>query len=121
MSRGEAAVLLDQVYLAVQAAEGASGIFGQVLLGPISPVEHVGQINERPYEASIQVLGADGHEATQFTSRADGTFRLELQPGTYRLRPVPGGPPLPRGEEQVVTVEVGGFARVLIHYDTGIR
>ena len=120
MSRAEAAVLLDQVYLATRAAEGESGIFGQVLLGPLSPVERLGQVNERPYEATVQVLGADGQLVAEFQSRADGTFRLELPPGTYRLEPTPG-PIYPRGEEQTVTVQVGSLTRVVVRYDTGIR
>ncbi len=121
MSRQEAAVLLDQVYFATRATQSDSGIFGQVLLGPISPVERPGQVNERPYEAGVRVLDADGHEVTQFRSRPDGIFRLALSPGTYRLQPSPGGPVYPRAAEQTVSVEAGSFTRVLIHYDTGIR
>jgi hypothetical protein len=122
MSRQEAAVLVDQVYLATRAARDEGGIFGQVLLGPISPVERLGQVNERPYEADVRVLDAgDGREVARFRSRADGMFRLGLPPGTYRLLPSPGGSVYPRATEQTVSVEAARFTRVIIRYDTGIR
>jgi len=98
-----------------------SGIEGLVLLGPTCPgPQRQGQSCERPYEATITVLDQQGHEVTQVRTAVDGTFRLQLAPGTYTLRPRSPGL-LPRASEQEVTVEPGRLTRVDIRYDTGIR
>jgi len=99
----------------------ASGIEGLVLIGPTCPgPQRQGQVCERPYEASITVLDRQGREITRFRTAADGTFRLQLAPGTYDLRPESPGL-LPRASEQEVTVKPGKLTRVDIRYDTGIR
>jgi hypothetical protein len=99
----------------------ASGIEGLVLLGPTCPgPQRQGQICERPYEAILTVVDRQGREVTQVRTAADGTFRVQLTPGTYTLRPESPGV-LPRASEQQVTVEPGKLTRVDIHYDTGIR
>jgi hypothetical protein len=99
----------------------ASGIEGLASLGPTCPgPQRQGQICERPYEATITVVDRQGRQVTQVRAAADGTFRVQLAPGAYTLRPESPGL-LPRASEQQVTVEPGKLTRVAIHYDTGIR
>ncbi len=105
---------------------GQSGITGTILLGPTCPVMRNPPdpaCADRPYKATIIVKSEDGlREITRFTSGEDGTFRVELAPGTYLLDPQsPAGSMLPRGEQQTVVVEAGQLTDVQISYDSGIR
>ncbi len=98
-----------------------SGIEGQALIGPTCPVQRQDSpCPDQPYQASIQVLGADRELVLEFQTDAQGSFRVELEPGTYTLVPLSPGV-LPRAEEQVVQVEAGRFTEVIIQYDSGIR
>ncbi len=97
-----------------------------MLAGPQCPVVGPGtdgQCADKPLAATIVVKSAaTGLPVTQFTSAADGTFRVPLYPGTYELDPQSVSPSgLPRGEPQTVAVVAGQFTDVTIHYDTGIR
>jgi hypothetical protein len=101
--------------------EGDSGIQGQVLLGPICPVERpTAPCTDKPYPATITVFNARGGVVTQFQSDANGFFKVTLLPGSYLLHPQSPNV-LPRGEDQTVTVRIGEYALVTIHYDSGIR
>lgn len=97
-----------------------SGIEGQVTVGPISPVERPGMVNEHPYQATIIVLDKAGQIVTQFQSDVDGHFRVRLKPGTYTLRPESPAT-LPYAKEETVTVCKMKFTQVQISYDSGIR
>ncbi|MBI1744100.1 carboxypeptidase regulatory-like domain-containing protein [Candidatus Acetothermia bacterium] len=97
-----------------------SGIEGEIILRPISPVERPGMVNSRPYQATVTVLDANGQTVTQFQSDVKGHFQINLPPGTYTLRPEsPSSHPFAR--QQTVTVSEKVFTRVLIAYDSGIR
>ena len=98
----------------------SSGIEGQIILRPISPIERSGTPNERPYQATVTVLDANGQTVTQFQTDANGRFRVNLKPGTYTLRPESSGT-YPLAARQTVTVTDQQFAHVQIAYDTGIR
>jgi hypothetical protein len=98
----------------------SSGIEGQVIIRPISPVERRGVTNFRPYSATMTVLDESGRPLTQFRSGEDGYFRVTLAPGTYTLRPE-SPDRYPRAAEQAVTVSEGEFTHVCITYDSGIR
>jgi hypothetical protein len=102
-----------------------SGIAGSVLAGPQCPVigpDSGPECNDKPLAATIAVKSAAGLLVTQFTSDANGQFRVPLFPGTYLLDPVSVSPcGLPRGVPQTVTVAAGRFTDVTIEYDTGIR
>ncbi len=102
-----------------------SGIAGTVLAGPQCPV--IGpnsgpECDDKPLAATIVVRSAAGVFVTQFTSDADGQFRVPLFPGSYTLEPQPVSPSgLPHGVPQTVEVQAGQFTEVTIEYDTGIR
>jgi hypothetical protein len=97
-----------------------SGIDGQVILRPVSPVERPGMVNERPYEALIGVEGGAGRRVAEVRSDADGRFRIVLEPGTYVLHPQSDAI-YPQAPAQTVHVVGDRFTPVRIIYDSGIR
>lgn len=103
----------------------ATGVRGTVSAGPTCPVvtdPPDPDCAARPVAGAVLVfIGAGGAEV-RVTSLADGSFSVELAPGSYRLvaQPVEGlmGTPAPIEFE----VEAGQpMAEVLVSYDTGIR
>src|SRR2546422_10653712 len=75
----------------------ASGIEGQILLGPTCPVEREGMPCERPYKATVVVWNAARtQKVLTFSSDDEGRFRVSLAPGDYYLDPQSSGEVLPR-------------------------
>ena len=99
---------------------GGSGIEGQTILGPISPIERPGMINYRPYQATASIVDQRGQTVAKLQSDAKGRFRIPLKPGRYILYPESLGS-LPWAMEQSVVVSEGQFTEVRITYDSGIR
>ena len=102
----------------------ASGIEGQVLLGPMCPVvQEDTPCPDKPYQATIVVWNAERTKKVQtFETDGEGRFRVPLAPGDYYIDPQPpdtGGPPAPI--PQTVTVPADRFAEITIEYDSGIR
>lgn len=108
------------VFLMTQFQGVASGIEGQVILRPVSPVERPGAINHRPYQASISVSDQEGRTVAEFRSGPDGRFELRLEPGQYVLHPRSESI-YPHAPAQTVTVEKDHVTSVRIIYDSGIR
>ena len=98
----------------------SSGIVGEVVLWPLSPVERPGMINHRPYQAAIRITDETGHTVAQVQSDAAGRFEVMLEPGVYRLHPEPGAGRA-RAREQTLTVAPSRFTPVRITYDSGMR
>lgn len=101
-----------------------SGIIGTVMIGPISPVEKVGEINVKPYQnAVIFIMDAAGKQKiAETTSDQEGRFRVNLAPATYQLLPqTPKNRSLPIGIPKMVVVEAGKFTEITVSYDSGIR
>ncbi len=106
---------------------GASGIEGQVLVGPTCPVERANDpCPDRPVQ--VYVWTEPGLPSMTVQTDADGRFRLPLPAGTYAIdagncgpsmKCVSGG--LPRFEPQNVVVRAGSFTEVTLHGDSGIR
>jgi hypothetical protein len=101
-------------------AHATSGIDGQVILRPVSPVEWPGMVNQRPYEALIGVADGAGRRVAEVRSDPDGRFRIILEPGTYLLRPESDAI-YPQAPAQTVKVTKDQFTPVHIIYDSGIR
>jgi len=101
-------------------AHTTSGIDGQVILRPVSPVERPGMVNQRPFEALIGVADGAGRVVAEVRSDADGRFRIILEPGTYVLRPESEAI-YPHAPAQTVTVIRDRFTPVRVIYDSGIR
>jgi hypothetical protein len=99
----------------------SSGIYGKVVIGPVSPISKIGVSNEKPYKATIIVQNSkDLNEITQFTSSDNGYFRVYLNPGTYILKPAQNTI-LPRLNSIIIEVEKGKLSFITISYDSGIR
>jgi hypothetical protein len=75
----------------------------------------------RPISATVVVQDGMGREVARFTSETDGSFRVPLAPGTYRLGQPAGTQRLPALKPVPVTVVVGQYALVDLTFDTGIR
>jgi hypothetical protein len=104
----------------MQAPEIDSGIRGEVVLRPISPVERPGSVNERPYQALIGVTNEAGQAVAEVRSGPDGRFVIVLAPGTYVLHPESEAI-YPQASAQTVTVIKNHVTPVHIVYDSGIR
>jgi len=102
---------------------GTSGIEGSVIMGPTCPGPvRIGdtECQDKPYQATISVLAADGKQVTQFQTDANGYFMVPLTPGTYTLHPESGNP-LPQAGDQTIVVSENQYTHVSILYDTGMR
>jgi hypothetical protein len=106
----------------------ASGIQGQVVIGPTCPgpvpAEPAQATNcaDKPYQATITVLDQKNQEVTTFETDADGKFYITLDPGTYTLQAdTMSNRAFPRAKPQVVTVTAGNYTEITIMLDTGIR
>jgi hypothetical protein len=109
------------------ASEGqadATGIAGAVVAGPTCPVvtdPPDPSCADRPVAGAVLVVSVNGTELTRVTSASDGTFRVALAPGTYRVIPQPVDGLLGTAAEQEVVVEAQALAEIVVSYDTGIR
>jgi hypothetical protein len=103
--------------------ELSSGITGQVLLGPMTPVMRSDKIvPDKPYQAKIKILDGKRELITEFETDKEGKFRIPLAPGTYIISPVAPKPNLPPSPEEItVTVEEGKYLETKVLFDTGIR
>ncbi|HET6382946.1 MAG TPA: prealbumin-like fold domain-containing protein [Armatimonadota bacterium] len=104
-------------------AGAASGIAGTVYKGPISPVTQNGASNEEPLaNATLQIMSADGATLiTSVTSGSDGSFSVDLPPGTYKVVPISGTNGFPHASPFTVTVNANEVSNITVNYDTGIR
>lgn len=99
-----------------------SGIYGEIMIGPITPVCRVDVPCDQPYQATVKVETQDESRViAQFTSNKNGKFRVKLQPGIYVLVPITETFLYPRAYKQTVVVKPHNFTRVTIVFDTGIR
>ena len=106
-----------------QPAKAGTGLQGTVTIGPTCPVQRVGgPACVAPLAATISVRNTTGQELTRFRSGSDGTFKMDLAPGTYTLVGISSGPAgLPRPIPVTVTVVDGQYSQVNVTFDSGIR
>ena len=105
------------------ASDAGSGIEGTVRIGPTCPVEMAeSPCEDAPYRATITVTEGGEIVATGESSE-DGTFRIEVPPGTYIVTAEPlvadaiaHADPLPH-----LVVDAGAFTHVEVSFDSGIR
>ena len=98
-----------------------SGVEGRVTAGPTCPVERPDEpCADRPVETTLRLLRKDGSVAATTKSGPDGTFKMAVVPGSYRL--MADWPSRVSGCSPVeVTVERGRMSRADVSCDTGIR
>lgn len=107
--------------MAVGADAGSTtGIGGVLYRGPITPVCRVGTPCNAPAPGLTLVFARPGHSFRVRTS-AGGHFSISLQPGIYAVRIVPATTIGSGLSPRVVRVPIGGWARVRLLLDTGIR
>ncbi len=103
----------------------ASGIEGEVVLGPQCPVMRPGmedQCADKAYQTTLVVETKDGGpEVVRIETGVDGRFGVILAPGEYIVVPLPDAGPSPRCKMQTVTVQPCRFTPVTVRCDTGIR
>jgi hypothetical protein len=107
------------------AIANTSGIRGIAVAGPVSPVERPGVPNTRPLPGAIITVrpARGGEEIARQPADQNGRFEVALEPGTYRVVPLPprANASLPRGKTETVEVPVNRFVEMVVEYDTGIR
>ena len=119
-----AAVVLMSCGKGSSGASGAidSGITGKVVIGPTCPVVIQGKrCADRPYQADFLVVDGSGDVVATVHSAKDGSFRVEVPPGTYTLRSGSGGGGFPFLKDVTVVVRPHAFARTTVAFDSGIR
>ena len=102
-----------------QPADQQQGIYGTITRGPITPLCRAEVPCDGPYQTTIIVSNSQG-QVTWFTSGSDGSFRVDLLPGTYTLTPA-SADRFPWASTTTVTVVSGLYSQVDISFDTGIR
>ena len=116
-----AALAVVVVVLAGTGAAGAaairSGIYGTVTRGPVTPVCSDAVPCDSPAAGVRIVFVRNGRAVAGATTGADGSYRIRLAPGRYRLRV--------RGYRRWTPVRVlvrrAVMRRVDVSIDTGIR
>ncbi len=112
-------ILLGGLLLAgcISGQSGQSGVYGVVLAGPQCPAEKPGDpaCAPKPISTTVLVQSEDGSK-TQFTSDANGNFKVFLEPGTYLFT----SDSQIGGIHQTVTVQ-DQYSQITVYYDTGIR
>jgi hypothetical protein len=101
-----------------------SGVHGLTVVGPLRPVERLGdpQPNEAPFSTELTIVTADEErEVARLKSGSDGRFRVVLPPGEYVIKPARTGRMGPRAEDVRIRVLKGEFTFVRIVYDSGMR
>ena len=103
-------------------AEPGTGVEGIVSVGPQCPVETPDSpCPDLPFVGEVQATASDGN-VTTVTTDAQGSFTMDLVPGSYTLVAVTagdGGPPTPI--PQTVMVAQGSYTQVTLEVDSGIR
>lgn len=100
-------------------------VSGYAHAGPMCPVETMPPdpaCADRPVEgAVILVRNSAGVVVAEPRTAADGTFSVELTPGTYTLIPQAVEGLMGTAPEQVITVGTVPLDGIDLSYDTGIR
>jgi len=113
---GSAAVLLAPN----AGAQPTTGIGGVLYRGPITPVCRVGTPCDAPAPGLTLLFTRAGH-AFRVRTGVGGHFSIALRPGLYTVRIVPAARIGSGLSPRTVRVPVGGWARVRLMLDTGIR
>ncbi len=111
----------------VAPAQAMGKLTGRVTIGPLRPVERIGEPTlSPPPEAftsrSINIFAADG--ATPVTNvkiNPNGTYSVTLPPGNYIVNIARSGIDRARNLPKTVTIVSGATVELDIDIDTGIR
>lgn len=104
-------------------AEGNSGVRGTALIGPTCPVESDPPdpaCADKPYQGAFSVETTAGARVATFSTAADGTYSVALEPGTYVIE-LDASTFLPSMSPATVTVAEGTYVTLNLSLDSGIR
>ena len=101
-------------------AGSTTGVGGVLVRGPITPVCRVGAPCDAPAAGVTLVFTRAGH-AFRVRTGAGGHFSIALRPGLYAVRVVLAATIGSGLSPRSIRVPAGGWARVRLMLDTGIR
>ena len=99
---------------------GSSGVGGVLYRGPVTPVCREGVPCDAP-AVGVTLVFTRASQAFRVRTGKGGRFSLALKPGLYSVRIAPA-PRVGSGlTPRAVRVPVGGWAKMRLTVDTGIR
>lgn len=103
--------------------ESTGTVRGTVLLGPTCPVETLTDpCSDLPLgNVRVQVFGLGGDVVATAETDAEGTFRLELEPGEYTVQAVIEQDAARSAVPVNLTVLEGRVVEIMVPVDSGIR
>ena len=107
--------------LAAAAAIAASGAHGTVLIDPARPVCAIGQPCSAPDAHEQLVFWRGTTRVATTTTAADGTFRIALAPGLYRVTLPKRRPMRATIAPLEIRIPKGRDIRIVFRVDIGIR
>ena len=117
-------VLLALILLLPACNKVETGIQGQVFLatctGGVNGEIAVDCTNLQPFEATLTIYDENVIVVKTVDTKSDGTFIVELAPGTYYIHPQNNGG-FPKAADFQVVVTDGEVVELTIQYDTGMR
>lgn len=100
----------------------ATGLYGVVSRGPITPVCVYGVPCSKVLPGVKLIFSADGQALAQVKTSSDGSYRIELAPGDYLVRAEHTAGFADRAPAPSrVRVTDNGMKHVDFRFDTGIR
>jgi hypothetical protein len=116
-----ALTLLAPAVAGALASAAPSGLRGTVALSPARPVCIEDERCTKPAAGFVLVFSRAGVAVARTTTRADGSYRVPLRPGTYTVR-APAAPRIGSGvTPRLVRVCKERFVRVDLSIDTGLQ
>jgi hypothetical protein len=95
---------------------------GTVTRGPLAPVGRPGIRNSTPVAAArIEITTSTGETVATIQSNSDGTYSVQLVPGTYFVRVIWPTTPFGNKPPQTIIIGKGEITQLDIRVDTGIR
>ena len=107
-------------FLAAFVATPATGLYGTVHRGPITPVCRVDVPCDEPAHVTL-VFSRLGRTIARVHTRADGSYRIRLRPGSYTVRTDSQSLFERTPKPSTATVARVGYRRINFNIDTGIR
>ncbi len=103
-------------------APGMGVLHGTVTRGPIAPLSRPGVPNSAPVaEAQVEVADPGGKTVATAQSASDGSYSVELAPGTYVVSIASPKIRFGRHPSERVTITAGHRTHLDLQIDTGIR
>ncbi len=106
--------------LAAFVATPATGLYGTVHRGPLTPVCRVDEPCDGPAHVTL-VFSRLGRTIARVHTRDDGSYRIRLRPGRYSVRTTSPSVFERRPDPAAATVPRVGYRRINFSIDTGIR